>query len=279
MKKILIIFVPLSVLFYGYLFFYFHSDFDKKIDNEYGVVEYSSQEERHATYENFLNKAISEHNPSFCAELPVDGRFYDEFGGDHQWGTWNVFEMRKACLRAYVDTHQDLEGCIIMEKTLDKIPEHYESSGCIMHIAEITNNQSLCDLAKNLDVVAECHALLNKDINFCYKISKDDYDTSKYSRAVGSCIADVVAFGSKDYTSCLKIDGPDYGKQWWYQRNECLVKAAYFMKKDKKDFTAICDSMISDIPTSSPDKGLYQNEKEDCHKGVVTYNIPPIRNW
>jgi len=245
-----------------------------------GMTEFSSYAERDTLYKNILDKATNEQNPNLCSDLPLVGGVYE----NHGWGNTGFFtvSMRHECLKKYADKYQDVSACLVMEKTVDKAPNNYESSRCIQHLAEITNNESLCDLAKHLDTLAECHAIVGNDISYCYNHSKDEYDTSRYSRAVGFCIGNVVSLKSKDYKSCLKIDGIDYGEQWWIQRNECLGSVASYLEQNKKDFKFICDSIITNFPTTT-DRLFYIDEKERCKQGYpggfYFQDVTTTLNW
>lgn len=218
--------ITISLLFISFIFFgctLNHEVVDSKFWDDYRLTK---------------AEAIETENYELCNDLPLEAKYFDETVGPcvDKPCTSNP---RLGCLQTYFKEVPDENVC----NELSKLGE--STTHCLTHVAEIKNNSDICKLFDNESAKLRCLAYVEENTKYCYELEKDEHDSSLYPRSTGFCIGYVV-LRTEDYTTCLKIDGPDYGEQWQLQRNGCLEYAAYFLKNENKSYKHICDEMVED---------------------------------
>lgn len=221
---------------------------------------YKGESELFDHQDEITTRAIQNKDPAICKQLPFEGGYYVESNRALEGDSYYPHSMYYICLKKYSEELDSLEACNIIDDEIDD-DNHYKSSLCIRNIAEIKGDESICDMVKNHSAKTTCHAFVTGDSSHCYKLEKDEHDVSPIPRSVQFCIGDVV-LRTKDHTPCLQIDGADYGEQWRIGLNECLSRAAYFLKIANKDFQSICNFMVEDETPF--------DTKQRCNDGSIT---------
>jgi hypothetical protein len=204
--------------------------------------------------------AKSSHDLTKCETLPVKAR-YRSVGPSGIIYDDNYYIYPKGrCLVDYAMSTLDIAGCQRLENVENNFIGPYS---CLSYIAEARTDVSICALEPN-NLQANCIALVTLDTSNCFDTPRDEYDTSKYPRSVGWCVVEVVR-RTNNYSSCLQINGPDFGEQWTVMRNECLVNVARTKDREK-----ICQLMADDT------KGFDQKQRclTDQIGGDGRHDIP-----
>jgi|GEM_PF-3050076 len=227
---------------------------------------FASEAEIHTLIDSKLSEAVKTRKIDPCETLPSQALYTDHGPrGDWETGYKTAIPPRAICLEGYARQTLDITAC----DDLKGIPvNQLSSASCKMYIAEADYNAAICSNSADLnDYKGGCLAMVYRDTKYCFNEIADKYDTSKYPRSVASCIVEVVRRTGR-YKDCLQISGSDFGDQWAYYRNDCLVEA---VRKDQSQRKAACAFISSESFDS--------NQKSNCENANfgqdLRNDIPP----